>query len=159
MRHIQFIGSWTGTGASILDAQRPMAADLWRANGVAFEQLRDMGQPNVRPEPNVCVWEAIVEDKGVTLLEQDAANYTILLDEEIKQAGILATKPDGAKTDKARDTKPDATEKTAVETFLKTKGVKASDAVSVSKKSESAATRQDIANAVITYCNALPKKK
>lgn len=157
MRHIQFVSAWAGAGTET-NPHQCAAISLWAANGVRWANLRDMGQPNVMPNPNVCVWEAWVDEKGVTLLEADAANYTILLDEDA--GGVkLAAKDTVIGIDKPKDEKPDTTTKTTLETFLKAKGVKDTDAATLCKKSNANATRKDIADAVIAYCNKLPKKK
>lgn len=154
MRHIHFIGSWVVVGGD----NYPNVENLWRANGVRWANLHDMGQPNVMPDPNVCVWEAWVEDAGVTLLEADTANYTILLDEDAGGAK-LAAKDAVIGIDKPTDEKPDTTTKTTLETFLKAKGVKDTDAATLCKKSNANATRKQIADDLIAWCNALPKVK
>lgn len=156
MRHIQFIGSWTVKNGD----NYPAVESLWEASNVLWAQLRDMGQANVLPDPNLCVWEAWVEDAGVTLLEADPANYTILLDEDAG-GGKLSLGKGGAEIgiDKPADEKPDTTTKTTLESFLKAKGVKDADAAVLCQKADGNATRQKIAEGVIAYCNALPKKK
>lgn len=83
-KHILFISAWTGAGTSPQDARRPMALDLWTANGIKWENLRDAGQANVPPQPNVCAWECMrVDDAGVALLEASPNDYQILICEDV----------------------------------------------------------------------------
>lgn len=153
MRHIQFVSSWL-----VVNGNNEIRAEaLWGANGVQYS-VRDMGQTNVLPDPNVCVWEAWVDDAGVTLLEADPSNYTILLDEDA--GGKLALGKGGVVLiDKPKEEKPDTQTKTTLESFLVAKGVKTTDAAVLCQKADSDATRQKIAAGLVAYCNALPKKK
>lgn len=150
MRYVQFLGSWETIGKQIT----PSAAALWR--GLNFENLRDMGQANVIPAPNLCVWEAVAEDACVALLEADPTHYTVLLDES---ADVKMDKRPDAKIEKPRDEKPDQTSKNKLELFLKQKGVRDADAAALSKKADANATRAAIVANVVAYCNALPLAK
>lgn len=83
MKHLLFIGAWTGAGTDA-SPLRSSAADLWQAHDVPFNDLHDSGQPNVKPIPNVCIWECMqVEDAGLALLEANPNDYQILIAEDV----------------------------------------------------------------------------
>jgi len=81
--------SATILGPWMLDAKgRNVSAieSVWRPNGSDWlypcVQLRDTGQPNVVPSPNVCTWTVdSVDEAALTALEQDPQGRFVILSE------------------------------------------------------------------------------
>lgn len=85
MRHVIFLSSWTGNGGTT-PYYCPIQ-DVWKANGINWNDLHDFGQPNVLPDPNIGTWEVWTNDAGVALLEADV-NCFVLVNEAVVTAAV-----------------------------------------------------------------------
>jgi len=78
MINIQIIAAWMGAGTEA-DPYHCPAQDVLIAGGHAWTHCYDLGQPNVPPNPNVCVWQIEgLSAAAVTALENEGYEVMVI---------------------------------------------------------------------------------